>query len=260
MAVQIQIDQVTRPPGLPGQAREDLVLAQPVTLTAIGGPFIAYQWRWIYRAVDIVAAVRSTAVMASPTASSTVVAPIAVEGTYHVELLVDSGSGLGATPDDVARITFYAAAVPLSLDPSLLPRRAPAFQETTEHNVPDAIDPAGNPEGWAREMLRWFAVIKRIASGGSALFARVSLPAGGPASVVSSAGVASVVRSAVGVVDVTFTTPQTNDRFAVIASARGAAGTCSVYNETVNGFRLARGDAFGVLTDADFAFDVKAAP
>ena len=163
MAVQIKIDQVTRPVGIPGKAREDLVLSQPVTLTATGGPFTEYLWSFIYKAIDIDAGVRSAALMSTPTAMSTAIAPIDIAGTYEVEVVVDSGSGLGANPDDVARITFYAGPS-LNATPNQLPRRIPAYGETLEHNVDDVIEPSGNTEGWSREMLRWFALIRRIAT------------------------------------------------------------------------------------------------
>jgi len=259
MAVQITIDQLTRPPGVPGFAREDLELGQPVTLSSVGGPFFAYLWRIIHRPIDINAGVRATSLLATPTAAATLFAPIDVEGTYHVELAVDSGAGLGASADDVARITFYAGAV-LALDPGQLPRRVPAFQETVEHNVPDVIDPTGNAEGWSREWYRWFEVIRRGVVGASPAWGRVILPPGGPASLASSLNIGFVTYVSPGIVDIAFIAPMPNANYAVVATARNTGGSCTVYNETVNGFRIERADAFGVLTDDDFAFDVRVRP
>lgn len=160
MAAQIQIDQSGKPAGVPGEAREDLDLGTNVTLTAIGGPFAAHQWTIIDKPIDIIGAAQSAALLSSPTASATDVTPIDLAGTYLVQLSVDSGSGLGATADDIARITFYAGPA-LASDPTQLPRRRPAFQERTEHNVPGAIF-ANNPRGWAQEWERWFAFIENI--------------------------------------------------------------------------------------------------
>lgn len=166
MAVQIQVDQAAKPPGVPGEAREDLDTGTAVTLTATGGPFAQHQWTIIDRPVDIVTPAVSAAALSTPTAASTSVTPIDLEGTYLVEVAVDSGSGLGATADDIDRITFYAAPAtsPLATDPAELPRRRPAFNEQLEHNVPDALFPGGNPRGWAQEWERWFKVLERAHS------------------------------------------------------------------------------------------------
>jgi hypothetical protein len=257
MAVQIQIDQAMLPPGLPGVAREDLTLGMPAILTAVGGAYAAYLWRIIHVPIDIVAGVKASSVLATPTASASLLSPLDVAGTYHVEVSVDSGSGLGALPEDIARITFYAGPA-LSVDPGALPRRTPAFDETMEHNVPDAIEPLGNTEGWSREWYRWFEVIKRAAAGSSGLWGRVNLPVGGPATLVDGINVSGVNRITMGVVDITFATPLPNANYAVITVARGTpGGSCVAYNETVNGFRIERADFAGGLVDADFAFDVR---
>lgn len=259
MAVQIRIDQLTRPPGVAGMAREDLVLAQPVTLTAVGGPYLSHLWRVIYRPLNIVAGTRATSLLATPAAAATLLAPIDVEGTYNIGLVVDSGSGLGALASDNASITFYAGST-LAIDPGALPRREPAFQEMLEHNVADAIDPLGNVEGWSREMARWFELIRRASVGSSAAWGRIVVPGGGPAAILSSSNIASATYVGVGVVDIAFTLPMPNANYAVVASCRGLGGTCNISGENVNGFRVERADAFGVLTDADFNFDVRARP
>lgn len=165
-AVQIRVDQPGSgaPPGVTGQAREDLATGFPVTLTAVGGPYLGYQWSIVDKPLDIVAATQSGALLGSPTASTTSFGPIDTVGTYLVQIVVDSGSGLGATPDDIAQITFYAGVGLNSLnpDPEQLPRRQMAFRETTQHNVPDVVFPLGNPRGWAQEWERWFALLRRI--------------------------------------------------------------------------------------------------
>jgi len=262
MAVSIQIDQPGSgaPPGVPGQAREDLTTGFPVTLTAIGGPFLAYQWSIVDKVVDIVAGAQSVALIGAPNAPATSMAPIDYSGTYLVQVVVDSGSGLGALSTDIARITFYAGPGlnALAPDPAELPRREMAFRETTEHNVPDLVFPLGNPRGWAEERQRWQEVLKRIYAGKSWAWGRVALPAGGPATLAGLAYNVGVVRVGVGVVDVTFTTPLPNANFAVTNAARGLPGQIYVDTETINGFRLYRADAWGALIDAGFSFDVRA--
>jgi hypothetical protein len=264
MPVQILIDQPGSgaPPGSVGVAREDLVVGFGVTLTAVGGPFLAYQWSIIDKAVDIVAGVQSAALVGAPFAPATPMSPIDIEGTYLVQVVVDSGSGLGANPDDVSRLTFYAGPTlnALATNPAELPRREMAFRETTEHNVPDLVFPLGNARGWAEERQRWQEVLKRIYLGKSWAWGRVAVPPGGPASLTGLALNCGVVWVAPGVVDVTFTTALPNANYDVVSSARGAGGQTYVDTETPTGFRLYRADPWGVLTDADFNFDVKARP
>lgn len=154
--LQIKVDQSGKPPGVPGRAREDLALGTAVQLAAVGGPFVTYLWTLAFKPVDVVAGARSSAALSSATTSTTLVQPIDKAGTYRVGIAVDAGFGLGAREQDVAFITFYAGPA-LSADPTQYPRREPAVGETIEHNVPDAIDPGGNPDGWARERARWDA-------------------------------------------------------------------------------------------------------
>ncbi len=260
MAVSILINQPGSgaPPGVAGQAREDLTTGFPVQLTAMGGPFAAYQWSIVDKPVDIVAGVQSAAVLSAPAAAVTLYLPADLEGTSLVQVVVDSGSGLGALPDDIARITFYCGPGlnALNPDPTRLPRRRMAFREQTEHNVPDAIFPLGNPRGWAEEWERWFAVIQAAGATSSQAMGRVVLPAGGPASLLSSYQVAGVNRVAVGTVDVTFPVPLPSASYAVLHAARGVDGQLYVDTETVNGFRIYRADSAGTLIDADFSFSV----
>lgn len=262
MAVSIVLNQAAHPPGVAGVAREDLALGTDVSATAIGGPFLAYQWTIVDKPIDILAGVQSASLLTASSASTTLVTPIDKEGTWVLELLVDSGLGLGAQLSDRARITFYAGPT-LAAAPDDLPRRRIGFREQLEHNVPDAIFPLGNPRGWAQEWERWFALIKKLFFGRSHAWARVSLPPGGPAAVVPTGAynIASVTRVAQGIVDVVFTTNAPNANYAVTHGARGATGgSCCVVSEAVNGFRIWRADPGGALADADFCFDVKARP
>lgn len=151
--VQIKIDQAPLPPGVAGVAREDLALGSPATLTAVGGPYLRYQWRIISKPLDLATQLFSAAVLSIPDASVTLLQPVDVIGTYLVEVSVDSGAGLGARATDVARITFYAGPT-LGATPGTFPRRIPATGETVEHNV------AGNQEGWAAELRFWLAALQ----------------------------------------------------------------------------------------------------
>src|SRR5512143_3756882 len=160
MTVLIKVDQAAHPAGVPGQAREDLATGVGITLTAVGGPFLAYQWSIVSKPIDILTSTEASSLLASPTANISTLSPIDVAGTYLVQIAVDSGNGLGAGAGDVSRITFYAGPA-LAVDPSALPRRGMAAFESTEHNVPDAIQPLGNTEGWSREWYRRFAAIVR---------------------------------------------------------------------------------------------------
>lgn len=246
MAVQIVINQVPQPPGIPGQAREDLATGVPVDLAAVGGPFLQYLWTIIDKPIDYVAAAQSGAFLTAPNAPATQVNNVDFNGTYEVQLSVDSGSGLGATPDDVTRITFYAG-IALNPIPSELPRRVPAFGEQTEHNAPDPIFPGGNPRGWAQELGRWFEVISRFG-----FFAGVRWnDAGGL--IVAQKNVLSVVPGLPGIYTVNFTNPAANADYLVIAAARGAlGGFATAQGEALNSFQLYRTDPFGVLANGDF--------
>lgn len=178
--VQIKIDQAAAPAGLPGVAREDLVLASPVMLTAVGGPFAAYRWTIIDRVLNFKTDVLSAAALPSPTAVSTQMTPIDLAGTYLVQVEIDSGAGLGATADDVARITFYAGPT-LATSPFELPQRIPAANETNEHNVPNAVYFSGNPLGWAYTLGRWLAgIVGRLFRTSPRAGARVSTASAGP--------------------------------------------------------------------------------
>lgn len=155
--VTITLDQAGAPPGVAGFAREDFVTGIPVTATASVGS--SYAWTITWKPVNVKTSTRSAAALSAPGASSTQITPIDKIGTYRLAIAVDQGSGLGANPEDNAAITFYAGP---TLNPAAVefPRRVPAFGETTEHNVPDAIDPSGNVDGWAREWQRWFVAIE----------------------------------------------------------------------------------------------------
>lgn len=266
MAADIIINQASKPAGVAGKAREDLDVGTNVSLTASGGPFLAHLWEIVDKPVDIEAGSQSSALLSAPTSATTLVTPVDLAGTYLVSLTVDSGSGLGALPDDVAHLTFYAndPSNPLATDPAELPRREIAFRETTEHNVDDAVFPTGNIRGWAQERQRWDALLRRMYLGKSFAWGRVVLTGGGAALVDATLGgfnVASVTRVSTGVVDVAFTRAAANTDYAVVPTARGPIGGSAVVDsETVNGFRLYRGNPGGTLVDADFSFVVKHRP
>lgn len=211
MAVQITIDQLGKPAGVAGKAREDLDVGTDITLTSSGGPFSQYLWSIISKPPSEDMSAVSNAALSAPSASTTILTPIDQQGTYHVELVVDSGSGLGANANDTARITFYAGDV-LSSDPAELPRRKIAFQETTEHNVNDVLTPLGNPQGWAREMQRYFRVYDRMYN--SKIWAWGNIDNSGAASIATSTAgrphafnVASVNRTGLGTVEVNLVRP-----------------------------------------------------
>lgn len=262
MAVQITVDQAAKPAGVAGKAREDLDTGVAATLTASGGVFLAYSWSIIHKPIDVFTSTKSTAALTAPASAVTNVTPLDLPGTYHVQVLVDSGSGLGATAADIARLTFYAG-IPgdkfrgaLATRADLLPRRIPAFQETTEHNVNDAFDPAGNLEGWSREWYRHFAVLQKLFEGRSWAQGRVALTGAG-ATLVRQFNVATVTRVGVGIVDVTFTIAMPDANYSVVYGARGAVGGQVVTtNELTTGFRATRSDLAGVASDSDFSFSV----
>ncbi len=249
MSVQIKLDQAPLAPGLPGQAREDFVLGTSVVATAVGGPFLGYQWSILDKPVDLYTNVQSGAFLSAPNASATQVQTVDVLGTYLLQLAVDSGSGIGANADDVATITFYAGPA-LNAVADQLPRRFPAFGERIEHNVPDPVFPSGNPRGWAQEMQRW---LMTLASSVSGKFAAVRWNEGG-GSIVSSSNVFSVTKTSTGVYVVQFINNAPNGDYIVLAGARGAVGGTATPNaEAVNSFVINRGDPFGSLVDADFS-------
>jgi hypothetical protein len=259
--VQILLSQAATPPGSPGEARDDFVTGTPVQATATGGPFAQYLWSFVSKAIDVEAGTRASSAFGSATSPTTSVDPIDVAGEYLIQVVVDSGSGLGATEDDVARIVFYAGDVgdtingPLNTDVAELPQRMPAFRETLEDNVPDAIDPSGNTEGWSRPWLKLKAVVNRMYQGKSWAWARVTMTGGG-ASV--AAGFNTIVtRTGVGTCHVQFTRNLPNANYAVIPTARGVGGSCTVSNELFDGFDLERADIGGSLVDADFTFELK---
>lgn len=256
MAVQITIDQGVLPPGTPGKSREDLAVGTAGSLSSSGGPFLQYSWRILHPAIDIDTGAMSAAVLATPSAASTLINPVDVEGTYLIELVVDSGNGLGAGVEDVARIDFYAGAT-LAVNPWDLPRRGPAFKETTEHNTNDAVQPTGNTEGWSREMYRWFSLVRRMWRTKSWAAARIALPGGGPAAITRGFNIATATRTGVGVVAFTFTTAMPDGSYSVTAAPRTSSGSCAVSAEVAGGFTVTRYDSAGAPADADFNLNVQ---
>jgi hypothetical protein len=265
VSLQIVLNQSGKPAGVDGQAREDLDVGTAVTAACVGGPFLSYQWSFVSKPINMAVDTMANPLFGSSSASSTTISPIVVPGTYEIELAVDSGSGLGALDSDVVRITFYAGdpadateGAP-NADPAELPRRWMAFSETTEHNVPDAVEPTGNTEGWSREQYRWRAVIERMYQGKSWAHGRVS-NASGTVALVNGMNITPTWLS-VGRVQLDFTRPMPDGNYSVICSARGApGGSATSSTETTTSFIIERADAGGSLVDADFTLDVKWMP
>lgn len=263
MAVLVKIDQAAKPAGVAGRAREDLDTGVSVTLSAIGGPFLQYSWTLRYVAIDILAGTRATSVLSAPAAAVTSLSPIDKPGMYAGRLVVDSGAGLGASPDDVADWSFYAGTPgdplfgPLATAPDELPRRGIAAGERGEHNVPDAFDPAGNVDGWAREWERWKALFRRLYSRQLFAVGRVVLPSGGPASLGREIGLAGAVRNSLGNVTVSFDTAFLDASYVPCALAIGpTGGSASVISQVAGSCVVERGDPGGSLVDADFVIVV----
>jgi hypothetical protein len=263
-AVQILLNQSGKPAGVAGQAREDLDTGVSVSASTVGGPYSAYQWSFLSRPDNVTTGVEATTAFSASTSSSTVLSPIDQAGTYLLQLAVDSGSGLGATSDDVAQIEFYAGVPgdpivgPLNTDPAELPRRPIAFRERRQGNFPDSIEPLGNTTGWAREWYRWWAVIERMYQGKSWAVGRVT---GDPVTPVLVRGFnviqAGISRIATGNVQVTFVRPMPDANYVVIPSLLNTAGIVSVNTITATHFRVLTKDTSFVAQDYDFGFDVK---
>ncbi len=211
MAVQITLNQSGKSAGIAGQAREDLATGTPVLCSTSGGPFLHYRWAVVSKPIDILTPVRSAAVFSTSTSSTSLLQPIDLPGTYLLRVTVDSGNGLGADAGDVAEIDFYAGPA-LAADPRRLPRRWPAAFEQLSHNVPDAIDPAGNTEGWSREQLKWREIyLNSMAWAGGFV---VNNDGDMAASLVRGFG-CSVVWVSTGIVQVTFDTPMPDAFYAI---------------------------------------------
>lgn len=262
MSVSIKIDQAGKAAGVAGRAREDLDVGTAVTLAAIGGPWSGQQWTVLHKPVEVRTNTRATAVLGSPSAATSSLTPIDVRGTYLVQVAVNSGSGIGATAADIARLTFYAGIPGDKLrgapnaDPRLLPRRLPAAGEKAEHNVPDAVDALGNPDGWAKEWYRWERVFQDFYEGKAWASGRVNLSGAG-ATLVRGFNVASVVRSSQGVVLVQFALAMPDTLYSAQATARSVGGSVTVSSELTASCVFERADLGGSLTDAAFNFRVE---
>lgn len=261
MAVQIKIDQAGKPAGIAGQSREDLDTGVAVTLTAVGGPFSRYLWSFPSKPVDIFAGVRSSVALSAPQSSITLASPIDLADTYLVELAVDAGFGLGGRPEDVTRRTFYAGPPGSSLAtyPSLLPRREPAFGERTEHNAPDAIDPLGNADGWAREWKRWKALIRGDHEWAAA---KVTTTAGPVANAIRQKNVASVTWNVgTNAYDVVFSSALPDADYTVRVTPAVPLLTVAIplvdsASVTTAGFSVQFLDAAATPITVDFGFSV----
>lgn len=257
MALSVKIDQAGKPAGVAGQAREDLDTGLPVTLSAVGGPYLSYLWSLRYVGIDHLTSTRSAAALTAATASTTQLTPIDLPDNYAGRLVVDSGAGLGATPDDVFDWTFYAGAPgdPLrgqpSADAAELPRRPIAPGERGEHNVPDALDPAGNVDGWARERARWDELARQLSI--RKLYAAGEVTNDGvSATLLRSFGIAGAVRTGLGAVDVTFDAAFEDVDYVAVALPITQGGQGVVTARLKTGCTVERGDPFGSALDGDF--------
>jgi len=256
--VEIKIDQAAKPAGIPGQAREDLDTGTPAVVTAVGGPFRAYRWTIVDKPVDFDANVISAAGILAPTQSSTSITPIDKQGTYLIQVEIDSGLGLGATADDIARLTFYAGPT-LATNADELPQRIPAARETTEHNVPNPAYPSGNPIGWAYSVGRWLAgITRRLFRVGARAGARVSTALVGPTvTEIRKLYVSSVTFDGVGTYTVGLLPAFPDVDYGVIVTPHESAdyGHPFTWAVTVTGsssFEIAFFDASNNPTGADF--------
>lgn len=276
MALQIKIDQSGASAGVAGQAREDLVVGTPVTLAAVGGPFLRYEWSLLDAPTDDTVLVASDAAFTAAQSPTTSLAPIDNEGTYAVQLKVDSGAGLGARLGDTVRITFAAfdSDNPIDPDGRRLPQRMPSFAERTEHNVADGVEATGNTKGWSRTMRRWFEIVKRVYRGKAWAWAYVNV-SGGAATIKQSAivvgnafqrwNVASVDYVAVGKYDVNLDEPFALDAaFPVmvfpqdLVGGNPVIGARDLANSTLSKIRVEIRKADGTMALIDGSFLVVA--
>lgn len=261
MAASILLAQAGQPAGSAGKARLDFETGVSVSATVQGGPFLAQQWSFVARPYNEDLSARSNAAFTAPSSSSTGITPIDVPGEYLIQVVVDSGQGLGATEDDRATVLFYAGAVgnpikgPINTDPGELPQRMPAFRETLEDNFPTLVEALGNSLGWAYAWLRLKAVLERIWRGKSWAWARVAAD-GTPDGTFN----ADVLRTDVGKYTVTFTRSLANDTYAVLTGVETIAGGVTILAKTPLGFDVERGDVGGTLVDQPWSFDVRCSP
>jgi len=252
MPVQIVINQFGKPAGVAAQAREDLDLGVPVDLQAIGGPFLQVQWSITDKPMDWSIPAQSSAGLTAPTNPVTQVTPIDYKGTYLIKVEVDSGSGLGANPDDIATLTFYAGP---ALNPifNQFPRRIPAFSETTQHNAPIAPF-AQNPRGWDETVTKMLAAIEAVTSG---IFAWARWEQG-TGTIIASKNIAAIANPGIGLYKVFFTNPAPSGNYLVLPVTRNVLGglTINSVNEITTEFDLVIVDNALALDNNDFNFVV----
>lgn len=254
--VQIKIDQTGKPAGLPGVAREDLATGTPVTLTAVGGPFRAYRWTIIDKALNFDNDTLATSSIVSSDQAVTSMSPIDQAGTYLVQIEIDSGNGLGRGADDKARITFYAGPT-LATEPTELPQRIPAARETTEHNVPNDAYPGGNSIGWAYAIGRWFfGIVRRLFRVAPRAGARVATEAPATVNEIRKLFVSSVTFDGT-TYTVTLETPFPDAGYGAVITPHQSGDfptpmTWEVSNVTTSGFNITFYDNTMTAQGADF--------
>lgn len=248
MPITITLNQAAKPAGLPGISRNDFDLGVPVDVQVNGGPFLQQSWVFIDKPPDFSIPSESAAVFTNPNAPITQVTNVDNRGTYLIKVSVDQGFGLGARPEDVSTIFFYAGAA-LSTGFNLLPRRHPAFGETTEDNT-NTPPFAANPRGWASEMDKWLYFIESLGLI-SNLFAALKYD-GGSLTITKSLNIASVVRVGPGIFAVTFTNPAPDNEYLVLTSNSDTPGFVLPAAQTPTDFGIYRADLFNVLADESF--------
>lgn len=262
MPPQIVFNQLGKPPGVAGFAREDLALGVTVVASVQGGPFLAQAWSFLDKPIDHSIPAQSAAAIQTPLLATTNILPIDRQGTYLLRCVVDQGFGLGARDEDIAELSFYAGET-LSSSYDMLPRRVIAFLERAQHNPQS--DPIfgvlGNLRGWAQEMDRWFAVIRRIRTDldASRLFAhsRFKYTMSGIQR-STERNIANIARTGVGLYTVTFTTAASNGLYIVQPTPFDSIGFVNIPEAdcAAGSFKLERYDDSGTLADLPCCFSV----
>jgi hypothetical protein len=187
--LQVTINQGGKVAGVAGLAREDLDLAVAVALTASGGS--TYSWALLDAPPNDTMTAASASHLSAITGSSVNITPDN-SGTYY---------GTVTSGDETIEWSFYAGPA-LNADPTLLPRRIPAWNEGLAHNAADAIEPAGNTKGWKREWDRWFRTMKRAIQQAAAPFWASTTGSVQPAGITGSGLVALTYNGGTKVLDI----------------------------------------------------------
>ena len=150
LVAQPTINQGALPPGIPNESRDDLVLGVPVVISD-SGPGPTRAWTLLDKPTG------SVAVLSSGSGPSTQFIPD-IEGTYRVQLIVNSGP-----TDDY--IDVVAAGVQIDLPSWIVGDaqkvRIPAWGEKLEFNVRSSPGSGANTRGWAYEVNQFLRAIAK---------------------------------------------------------------------------------------------------